>query len=143
MYMNVSLYINDMKNKKYHSRQFQNPIEKSYKRGKFDIINILIIHDLPLSQLGIDTTIKSGEVKLVLCAQTSPFSEMMRSYKCFPLNLDISLHYVAYLILIAVMRFSFHHCNYILYKNHKTEASEIINNNFAIQCLFSLDLSLH
>jgi hypothetical protein len=61
--------------------------------------------------LDIDTTIKSGEVKLVLCAQTPPFSEMMRSYKCFQLNLDIRLHYVAYLILIAVMRFSFHHCN--------------------------------
>jgi hypothetical protein len=40
------------------------------------------IHDRSLSWLGIDTSIKSGGVKLVSWVQTSPSSEMMRSCKC-------------------------------------------------------------
>ena len=36
------------------------------------------------SWLGTGTSIKSGGIKLVLWAQTSPLSEMMRSCKCFP-----------------------------------------------------------
>ena len=43
-----------------------------------------IINDRSLSWLGTDTSIKSGGVKLVLWAQTSPLIEMMQSCKCFP-----------------------------------------------------------
>lgn len=38
---------------------------------------------------------EKGRSKLVLCTQTSPFSEMMRSCKCFPLvNKMPTLYYV-------------------------------------------------
>ena len=42
------------------------------------------MHDLSLSRLVTRTSIKSGGVKIVLWSQTSPLSEMMRAYKCFP-----------------------------------------------------------
>ena len=41
-------------------------------------------NDRALSWLGTCTSIKRGEAKLVLWAQTSPLTEMMRSCKCFP-----------------------------------------------------------
>jgi hypothetical protein len=40
------------------------------------------IHDRPLSWFGTGTSIKSGEVKLVLWAQTFLFTEVMQ--KCVP-----------------------------------------------------------
>ena len=59
--------------------QFQNPIEKSQKETH----SIILTHKY-MTCLSTDTSIKSGGVKLVLWAQTSPLSEMMRSCKCFP-----------------------------------------------------------
>ena len=54
---------------------------KSYRtiieRGKIDIHNTQI-YDLSLSWLDAGTSIKSCGVKLVLWAQTSPLTEMMR-----------------------------------------------------------------
>ena len=41
------------------------------------------VHAHSLYWLGKGTTIKSDGVKLVLRAQTSPLSEMIRPYKCF------------------------------------------------------------
>jgi hypothetical protein len=41
-------------------------------------------NDRTLSWLGTCTSIKRGEAKLALWAQTSPLTEMMRSCKCFP-----------------------------------------------------------
>ena len=51
--------------------QFQNPIEKSQKETQ----SIILTHKY-MTCLSTDTSIKSGGVKLVLWAQTSPLSEM-------------------------------------------------------------------
>jgi hypothetical protein len=45
--------------------------------------SIILTHKY-MTCLSTDTSIKSGGVKLVLWAQTSPLSEMMLSCKCFP-----------------------------------------------------------
>ena len=50
--------------------------------GKIDTPNTLI-HDRSLPWLCTGTSINSGWVKPVLCAQTSPLCEMMQTYKCF------------------------------------------------------------
>jgi hypothetical protein len=52
------------------------------ERGKSDIPNTQI-HDRSLSWIGTGISIKSGGVKLVLWAQSSPRFEMMLSCKCF------------------------------------------------------------
>ena len=52
------------------------------ERGEIYILNTQI-HDRSFSCLGTGTSIKSGGVKLVIWAQTSPLWEMMRSYTCF------------------------------------------------------------
>jgi len=53
------------------------------KRHRFDTHNTQI-HDGSLSWLYTDTSIKSGRVKLVLWALTSPLSDMKRSCKYIP-----------------------------------------------------------
>jgi hypothetical protein len=49
------------------------------ERGKIDTPNTHI-HYHSLSKLGTVTSIKSGLIKLVLWAKTSPLCEMIRSY---------------------------------------------------------------
>ena len=56
---------------------------KIVERGKIDICNTPM-HDLSHSLHGTGTSIKSVGYKLVLWAQTSTLSEMMRPCKCFP-----------------------------------------------------------
>jgi len=69
--------------KKYHTvRTIPKSNIKIVERSKLDTPNTQI-HDHSLSWLGTGTSIKRGRVKLVLCAQTFPLSEMMRSCKCF------------------------------------------------------------
>ena len=67
-----------MQTQKYHT---VGTILKSYRkiieRGKIDIHNTKI-YDLSLSWLDAGTSIKNYGVKLVLWAQTSPLTEMMR-----------------------------------------------------------------
>ena len=53
------------------------------ERIKFDNFNTHI-ESHPLSWLGTGTSMKSDEVKLVLCAPTYTLSEKMLSCKCFP-----------------------------------------------------------
>ena len=58
---------------------------KIVERGKSDDTSITQIHDSSLFLLGTGTSIKkSGWVILVLWAQHSPLSEMMRLCKSFP-----------------------------------------------------------
>jgi hypothetical protein len=52
------------------------------RRNKIDAPNTHI-HDHSLFWLSTCIFIKSGGVKLILWLQTSPISEMMRSWKCF------------------------------------------------------------
>ena len=73
-----------MKNEKYQTvGTFPKFNRKIVARDKIDTPNTQI-HDNSLSCLGTGTSIKSGGVKLILLAQTFPFSEMMWSCKCFP-----------------------------------------------------------
>jgi hypothetical protein len=53
------------------------------ERGTMDTPNTPI-HDRSFSCIGTGTSTKSDGAKLVLCFQTSPLSEVMRSCKCFP-----------------------------------------------------------
>ena len=55
---------------------------KIVKRYKIDTPNKQI-HDISLSWLDTGTSIKSGRIKLVLWAQASTLSEMIRSCYCF------------------------------------------------------------
>ena len=79
----VKLWIK-WKTNKYHTvRTIPKSNIKIVKRSKIDITNTQI-HDGSCSWLGTGTSIKSGWIKLVVCAQTPPLSEMMPSCTCFP-----------------------------------------------------------
>ena len=67
-----------MENKKYATlSEVPYQTEKFVERGKIDTPNTYI-HDHPISGLVTGTWIESGRVKLVLGAQSSSLSEMMR-----------------------------------------------------------------
>jgi hypothetical protein len=73
-----------MKNKKYHTAgTFPKSNVKIDEKRENRYLNTHK-NDRTLSWLGTCTSIKRGEAKLVLWAQTSPLTEMMRSCKCFP-----------------------------------------------------------
>jgi hypothetical protein len=55
---------------------------QNHRKRSIDTPNTQI-HDRLLSRLGTGTSITCGRVKLVLCGQASPLSEMMSS-KCLP-----------------------------------------------------------
>jgi len=64
----------EMKNKQYHTvGTVPNSNRKIVERVKSDTPNAHI-HDCSLSRLGTDISIKSGGVKLVLWARTSPLN---------------------------------------------------------------------
>ena len=72
-----------MKMKKYPTVEaVPNCNRRIVEKGKIDTPNIQL-HDWSLFWLSTGTSIRSGRVKLVLWAQTSPLSEMMRSCKYF------------------------------------------------------------
>ena len=48
-----------------------------------DCLLYIHLHDCSLSWIGQVTSTEIDDVKLVLCSQASPLSEMMRSCKCF------------------------------------------------------------
>ena len=64
--------------------QPQNPTDKSQKEAISINNHNTHTHDYSHSWLLTCTSIESGGVKLVLCAQTSSFSEMMGACTCFP-----------------------------------------------------------
>jgi hypothetical protein len=61
----------------------QRPVSSASISGLYVILEaaFILVHDRSLSWLGTDTSIKSGRVKLVFWAQTSPLSEMMQIIK--------------------------------------------------------------
>ena len=77
------LIININKIKKYHTVGTI-PISniQIVERGKIDTSNTQITNR-SLSWPSTGTSIKSGRIKLALWAHSSPFSEMIRSCKCF------------------------------------------------------------
>ena len=64
-------------------------VPKSIEKSQKETQSIILTHKY-MTCLSTDTSIKSGGVKLVVWAQTSPLSEMMRSCKCFPRMSGIS-----------------------------------------------------
>ena len=96
----VSCLTIEKENEKHKIAYCQNNFDIQYQiveKGKIDTSNKQI-PDHSLSWLGTGTSIISGRVKLVLWAQTSPLSEMMRSRKCkcFPhmrkMHANLHLH---------------------------------------------------
>ena len=77
--------LNKMINKKYHTvGTVPKSNRKIVERCKIETPNTQI-HDLSLSWFIIDTSIKKKWVKLVLCDQNSHLSEIVESWKCFPI----------------------------------------------------------
>jgi hypothetical protein len=79
-----SIGYDKMKNKKYCTvGTIPTSTIKAVERGNIDTPHTQI-HDRSFSWLDTGTSIRSGVVRLVLLAQNSPLSEMMRSCKCVP-----------------------------------------------------------
>jgi hypothetical protein len=68
-----------MKNKKYHNSKVK--WSKSQKEEKYTNAQM---HVRSLCWFGSGISTNNGGMKLVVWAQTSTFSEIMRLYKCFP-----------------------------------------------------------
>lgn len=64
-------------------KKVQKSNRKIVNKCKIDIINTHI-HDRLISVHNTGTSMQNGGIKLVWWSQASPFSEMMRSLKCFP-----------------------------------------------------------
>jgi hypothetical protein len=110
---------------------------KIVERGKICYPNTQI-HDHSLSWFDAATSIKSGGVKLIVCAQTSPLCEMMWSCKCFPyVNKMPTLTYnwgnsviIKNTIILNIIYniFNFHFIWGIYASRH--ELSKYLNSNF-------------